>query len=207
MDHIFVVLHWGEERVHYPTPDQIAVAHLAIDLGASAIIGMHPHAIQGIESYKGGFVCYSLGNFIFAEAEREQLVGERQVRWTSTLLAPEKESVGVEFTLTKTTISVNAVRAFKLDKYFLPNNVRLNQLHANLSKIDQETEAYVMKNSGLARKIDGPQLVVKWSGAQYQVRYLLKPIRGRPASVRLRRFRIARAKAQRYLLEFFKAER
>lgn len=36
VDHIIVVLHWGEENFYYPTPDQIAIAHRAIDLGASA---------------------------------------------------------------------------------------------------------------------------------------------------------------------------
>jgi len=29
------------------------------------IIGHHPHVYQGIESYGGGVIAYSLGNFIF----------------------------------------------------------------------------------------------------------------------------------------------
>jgi poly-gamma-glutamate synthesis protein (capsule biosynthesis protein) len=41
------------------------VAHAAIDAGATAIIGHHPHQLQGIELYKGGIIFYSLGNFSF----------------------------------------------------------------------------------------------------------------------------------------------
>jgi len=34
-------------------------------MGAKLIIGHHPHVVQGIEIINGGFVAYSLGNFIF----------------------------------------------------------------------------------------------------------------------------------------------
>ena len=44
---------------------QTRLGHLAIDAGASAVIGHHPHILQGIEHYKDGIILYSLGNFTF----------------------------------------------------------------------------------------------------------------------------------------------
>jgi poly-gamma-glutamate synthesis protein (capsule biosynthesis protein) len=41
------------------------MGHLAIDLGADAVVGHHPHILQGIELYKGRPIAYSLGNFCF----------------------------------------------------------------------------------------------------------------------------------------------
>ncbi|HZO14324.1 MAG TPA: CapA family protein, partial [Polyangiaceae bacterium] len=37
----------------------------AIDAGAELVIGHHPHVLQGIESYRGRHIVYSLGNFVF----------------------------------------------------------------------------------------------------------------------------------------------
>jgi len=62
---ITVSLHWGFEKVFYPSPKQIDLAHRLIDAGATVVLGHHPHVIQGIEKYKGGVIAYSLGNFQF----------------------------------------------------------------------------------------------------------------------------------------------
>ena len=40
-------------------------AHRCIDAGANVIIGHGPHELQGIQSYNGGLIFYSIGNFIF----------------------------------------------------------------------------------------------------------------------------------------------
>jgi poly-gamma-glutamate capsule biosynthesis protein CapA/YwtB (metallophosphatase superfamily) len=45
-------------------------ARALIDAGADAIIGHHPHVLQGIERYKHGVVAYSLGNLIFGGNSR-----------------------------------------------------------------------------------------------------------------------------------------
>ena len=62
----FVVIyaHWGEEYVP-ATPSQIVAAHAFIDAGADIVIGSHPHVVQERELYKGKYIFYSLGNFIF----------------------------------------------------------------------------------------------------------------------------------------------
>lgn len=60
-----VQVHWGIERDAVPSEEQVSLAHHAIDLGADLVIGHHPHVLQGIEKYKGRYICYSLGNFCF----------------------------------------------------------------------------------------------------------------------------------------------
>lgn len=62
---ILVSFHWGNEYQHYPTKRQRELAHFAVDCGADAVIGHHPHVLQGIERYKNAIIAYSLGNFIF----------------------------------------------------------------------------------------------------------------------------------------------
>lgn len=62
---VIVSFHWGEEYSSVPTPIQRQLAHAAIDAGADAVIGHHPHVAQGIEIYKKRIIAYSLGNFVF----------------------------------------------------------------------------------------------------------------------------------------------
>lgn len=62
---ILVSFHWGIERNYLPNQAQISLAHRAVDLGASLVIGHHPHVLQGIEAYNGVNIVYSLGNFCF----------------------------------------------------------------------------------------------------------------------------------------------
>ena len=62
---IIVSLHWGRERIYVPDEEQISLAHFCIDNGADAVIGHHPHVLQGVECYKQRYIAYSLGNFCF----------------------------------------------------------------------------------------------------------------------------------------------
>lgn len=60
-----VYVHWGNEFINYPSSQQKKFAHWLIDAGYDLIIGMHPHILQGYEVYKGKYIFYSLGNFVF----------------------------------------------------------------------------------------------------------------------------------------------
>lgn len=64
-DIIVAVFHWSNELVTVPDENQVTLAHLAIDEGADIVVGHHPHVVQGIETYKGKTIAYSLGNFCF----------------------------------------------------------------------------------------------------------------------------------------------
>ena len=48
-----------------PSERSIAMAHHAIDEGASIVIQHHPHVLQGLEFYNGKLIAHSLGNFVF----------------------------------------------------------------------------------------------------------------------------------------------
>ena len=64
-DIIVAVFHWGNELERVPDDNQLMLAHLAIDEGADVVVGHHPHVLQGIDTYKGKTIAYSLGNFCF----------------------------------------------------------------------------------------------------------------------------------------------
>lgn len=64
-DLVVVVAHWGVERSDHPDKYQTELAHRYIDAGADLVVGGHPHVLQGFEQYKGKWIAYSLGNFIF----------------------------------------------------------------------------------------------------------------------------------------------
>lgn len=64
-DLVVVIMHLGAEYRLYPDEEQLAVARTAIEAGASLVIGHHPHVVQGTASYAGGFIAYSIGNFVF----------------------------------------------------------------------------------------------------------------------------------------------
>ncbi|MBX3066960.1 MAG: CapA family protein [Anaerolineae bacterium] len=64
-DLVIVMLHSGVEGRIEPSAIQMQLARAAIDAGATAVIGSHPHIQQGIEFYNGGLIAYSLGNFVF----------------------------------------------------------------------------------------------------------------------------------------------
>ncbi|MFD0698617.1 CapA family protein [Paenibacillus sp. GCM10027628] len=64
-DLVVVITHWGVERTDQPDKYQKDLAHRYIDAGADLIVGGHPHVLQGLEQYKGKWIAYSLGNFIF----------------------------------------------------------------------------------------------------------------------------------------------
>lgn len=65
VDDLIVSFHFGEEYQATHNDRQEYLAHRAIDDGAKLIIGAHPHVVEDFETYKSGFIAYSLGNFIF----------------------------------------------------------------------------------------------------------------------------------------------
>lgn len=64
-DALVVYVHWGEESRTEPEEYQKVMARQYIDAGADAVIGSHPHVMQGIECYQNKIIAYSLGNYVF----------------------------------------------------------------------------------------------------------------------------------------------
>ena len=61
---VLLSIHWGLHFTRATLADyQRVVAHAAIDAGAHAVLGHHPHILKAIEIYRGRPIFYSLGNF------------------------------------------------------------------------------------------------------------------------------------------------
>jgi len=119
VDFVLVSFHWGQEGKTELRDYQMRVGRAAIEAGAHAVIGHHPHILQGVERYRDGVILYSLGNFVFGSYSRSairsvvaQLIfddrGLREVRlvpinvnniafnFQPKLLSPEAAAASVE---------------------------------------------------------------------------------------------------------------
>ena len=64
-DLVIYAPHWGIEGNYRPNETQMEYGRMAIDAGADIVWGSHPHLLQPVEAYNGGWIFYSLGNFCF----------------------------------------------------------------------------------------------------------------------------------------------
>ena len=65
VDRIVVTFHWGVPYEREPSLEDRAKARFAVDCGADAVVGHHPHVVQPFEIYRGCPIFYSVGNFAF----------------------------------------------------------------------------------------------------------------------------------------------
>lgn len=70
-DIIIVSFHWGGEGTTKLRAYQVHLGRIAIDAGASVVLGHHPHVLQAIERYRDGVILYSLGNFVFGSYSKK----------------------------------------------------------------------------------------------------------------------------------------
>lgn len=73
-DIVIVSFHWGQEIKTELREYQTRLGRAAIDAGAQAVVGHHPHILQGIEQYKSGIILYSLGNYTFGSFSQKARV-------------------------------------------------------------------------------------------------------------------------------------
>lgn len=103
-DFVVVYVHWGVERVHEPVDYQKNLARKYIDAGADAVIGCHPHVMQGLEFYKGKPIAYSLGNYWFNASKRESALLKIYINpngTTATQLLPAMNDNTYTYMITK----------------------------------------------------------------------------------------------------------
>lgn len=97
VDILIVLPHWGNEYSKR-SEHQKQLAHQAIDSGADAVIGAHPHWVQEYEEYQGKPIYYSLGNLIFDQMWSEETKKGLMVRLTyqgKNLIKQEKLPVKI----------------------------------------------------------------------------------------------------------------
>ena len=91
---VVVSFHWGQEGKTELREYQTQLARAAIDAGAAAVLGHHPHVLQGVERYGHGVILYSLGNFAFGSFSNTAtrsviaLLAFRDGRWRELRLLP-----------------------------------------------------------------------------------------------------------------------
>jgi len=66
-DVVIVSLHDGAEYTQRVARETEEFARAAIEAGATAVFGHHPHVPQRVEPYRDGWIFYSLGNFVFQQ--------------------------------------------------------------------------------------------------------------------------------------------
>lgn len=136
-DIIIVSLHWGIEKVFYPSPDQIKLAHNLIDNGVNVIFGHHPHVLQAFEEYNGGFIAYSLGNFQL-QFNPEECKGQNNKR--------TNQSVILELIIEKGGYKSHKLTPVLLDKDCTPRSITGKQAQEMLSFIQSISQPIVSGN-------------------------------------------------------------
>ncbi len=76
---VIVLPHWGQEYQSTPDARQRALARALAAVGATAVIGTHPHAVQPFTTLPGVGkrvpIAYSTGNFIAVQSDMPSKVG------------------------------------------------------------------------------------------------------------------------------------
>ena len=80
VDFLLLYVHAGHEYMTVPSPRIREAYRRFIDAGADAVVAHHPHVVQGLEAYGGGWIFYSLGNFLF-DPPRFSYDGGRNTDW------------------------------------------------------------------------------------------------------------------------------
>lgn len=71
-DVVIVLVQWGIEYEFRPNARQREMARIAVEAGASLVVGNHPHVLQGVEWIAESYVAYALGNFVFDQDWSEE---------------------------------------------------------------------------------------------------------------------------------------
>ncbi len=78
-DYVIMFVHWGAEGKIKQDDDQRALAQKYAEAGVDAIIGSHPHRLQGVGFIGDVPVVYSLGNFWFSTGTLYATIGQIEI--------------------------------------------------------------------------------------------------------------------------------
>ena len=136
-------IHWGNEYINRPSAQQKKLAHWLIDAGFDLIIGMHSHVLQGYEAYKGKYIFYSLGNYVFEMAWSPTKIGAI-VKFDLKTRYPKVEYVLIAKDCAPAVVEESAI----------PSEWRFSHLNEVL-KIDDNSEQYheeIRRNYAIYRR-------------------------------------------------------
>lgn len=151
-DVIVVEFHWGIERASVPDSNQVRLAHNAIDYGADLVVGSHPHVLQGIETYNGKQIVYSMGNFCFGGNSNPSDKDTMLYQMNFQLSAPDETG---HREITATAENVIPCRLSSVSSYnnYQPTTVTGDEARRIISKIQQRSNAAAAKYGTTADQI------------------------------------------------------
>ncbi len=150
-DVLVTYMHWGNEHEHEPVVDQLRVARRAIDWGADIVVGCHAHVVQTYEEYRGRWIFYGLGNFLFSDFCWRMTQVDGTVESGIQKQKPEnRESLAVKFTLDSSGSSCSVEQAEIYPLMFgndlIPRRIGIEELTFDLNKLNRKQARYVKFN-------------------------------------------------------------
>jgi hypothetical protein len=150
-DALAVYLHWGCEFVHDPAPDQLRLARYAIDCGADAVVGCHSHTIQSFENYRGRWIFYGLGNYLFKAGFAQALRSNGEIEQIPLELKPSnRESLVVSFNIVPESgsgrLRLEKVQPMLFDDTWVPRPSDVASLTFDLEAANSRLHAYTTRH-------------------------------------------------------------
>lgn len=145
VDIVICLMHWGIEGSYRPAGTQTALGQAAIDAGADIVYGSHPHVLQPIVEYNGGYIVYSLGNFVFG--------GNTAPR--------DRDTAIVQFTVKRAADGTVSVEGWEAIPCSLSSTPVSNDFRPE--PYNEGSEEYERTMSKLKGTFTGPDLVVDYS--------------------------------------------
>ena len=145
VDFLVVTMHAGIEYTRRPNKGQVDFAHAAIDAGADMVIGAHPHWVQVKEEYRGKYIFYSLGNFVFDQEwsrdTKEGLALKITLRNTEGAAASSNLSPSKTLKKLQTRAQVEQIEMIPvvIENYSTPRMATEPEAEAILRKIGEPT--------------------------------------------------------------------
>ena len=122
-DLVVVLLHWGLEDYAYPTPAQKSIARQLVEAGADAILGHHPHVLQGIQRINESVIAYSLGNFLFDDFMWKPCEGYNEMMFTLSVSNRRGMILQMSWNETKNLECSEVFTRINADGHIVPDSV------------------------------------------------------------------------------------
>lgn len=145
VDIVICLMHWGIEGSYRVISGQEQLGRAAIDAGADIVYGSHPHVLQRIDEYNGGYVIYSLGNWSFG--------GNTAPR--------DRDTAVVQFTIKRDVDGTVSVEGYEAIPCCLSSTEGVNDYRP--VPYEEGSAEYQRAMSKLDGSFDGPDLTIDYS--------------------------------------------
>lgn len=145
VDIVICLMHWGIEGSYRVISGQEQLGRAAIDAGADIVYGSHPHVLQRIDEYNGGYVIYSLGNWSFG--------GNTAPR--------DRDTAIVQFTIKRDVDGTVSVEGYEAIPCCLSSTEGVNDYRP--VPYEEGSAEYQRAMSKLDGSFDGPDLTIDYS--------------------------------------------